>query len=76
MKYKVFELIGKSRYEPDGHCQMKTVTTYKLEDVEEYQDFDSIESAEKYIENIKDKYKGQALVILPIYQVKYNGEVA
>uniref|UniRef100_A0A6H1ZD67 Uncharacterized protein n=1 Tax=viral metagenome TaxID=1070528 RepID=A0A6H1ZD67_9ZZZZ len=72
MKYKIFELVGKVRYEPALYG-ISAVMSYKLENAEEYLDYDTVEKAEQHIEENKQKYQGSELIILPVYSVKFKG---
>ena len=67
MKYKIFMLVGKSKWIPDGY-NMKEVYTYKLKEVDHYEEFDSFESAEASLPK-QDVSDCQYLTILPIFEV-------
>ena len=77
MIYRIYELIGKSKTEPDGY-NMRTVTTYKLEEVREWDmknDYGSVEEAHTEIVKKKDDYKNRTLTILPIIDINWEGEI-
>ena len=74
--YKIFELIGKDRLVPDGYYT-KTVTTYKLEKVDlGFTDkYPSVESAMEVIRNKRLMLQVSQLVILPVVQLDYEGNI-
>ena len=77
MIYRIYELIGKSKTEPDGY-NVKTVTTYKLEEVREWDmknDYTSPIDAYSEIVIKKDNFKNKTLTILPIIDINWEGEI-
>lgn len=79
MKYKIYCLEAPDHLksvEPDGYY-MKTRYRHVLIDVDDEVDifqtneFDSMETALQFIEDNKEKLKGQKLTILPIVEVPY-----
>lgn len=74
MKYQIFELIPKSRLEPDGYYT-KTLLNYTLEQ-DAYPDlYVSFDAAVSYIRENPDEFKSQKLTVLPILDVDYKGKI-
>jgi len=71
MKYIICELVGTTRYEPDGYS-MKSIRSYSLETEECPPDFSSIEEAEEYIKDNHEALKGCKFTIIPFIEVVYN----
>ena len=78
MSYKIYELIGKEKHEPDGY-NMKTITTYKLKEINEWEmqnSYINIQDAYKDIEKHKELLKSKILTILPIVNINWDGEIS
>ena len=74
VKYIIYELVGKGRLEHDGYYT-KTIVKYRLEAEELPEEFASITDAEKYIKENTKKYEGCKLIILPVYEIDYEGNL-
>lgn len=79
MNYRIYKMVGKDRYEPDGYS-MKTVTSIKLEETDSFDEFESVEKAMLHIkENATrhaNEFAGNRLTILPVISVGYDGEIS
>ena len=68
-------MIPNSRLAPDGYYT-KTVTNYTLEQNSEYPDeYNSYSDAEEYIKQNAEDFKCQKIVILPVLEIGYNGDI-
>lgn len=75
MTYQIFDLIPDIRFEPNGYGT-KTVINYTLEQCEYPDRYNSYDEAEEYIKQNVDDFKYQKIVILPVLEIGYNGDIS
>ena len=74
MKYQIFELIENRRLEPDGY-RTKSVVNYTLEQDAYPSAFESVTEAEQHLRDHSKEHTRTTLVILPVYEIDYKGEL-
>jgi hypothetical protein len=74
MKYKIFELDGKSEMIPDGY-NIKTIMKYKLKCDEYAEFFDTQEDAVNHLRKNSKSYSNKDVTILPVFSINYQGEI-
>lgn len=70
--FQIFQLLGTEHHEPDGYY-IKTITSYKLQEVDWYTDqYDTLEEAELQLNNKAEH--GVKYTIQPIYREPQSWE--
>lgn len=74
MKYKIYKMSVNRRHESEGYG-IRTVLTHTFECGEYDSEYDSIQEAEDYIRANTHQFKSSTLVILPVYEIDYDGKL-
>ena len=74
MKYKIYTLDGKEELVPDGY-HTATVIRNTLSCSDYSRGYDSSEEAEAYLRKHIYDFKSSTVVILPVFEINYKGEI-
>ena len=79
MKYKIYELVSPEhlkRIDYDGY-HPRTIERYVLEPLDALDEtYSSMDDAMNVISAIKEKVRGKSLVILPVVNIHWDGEIS